>query len=106
MARRALDLGFYISLAGIVTFPTAEELREVARIVPADRLLIETDARTWRRFRTAASATSRRYVVRVARGRRRRCAAIGDGRRWPRQLTQNFDALFGPTVLSINGLAR
>ena len=44
MARRALDAGFYLSLAGIVTFPRAEELREVARLVPVDRLLIETDS--------------------------------------------------------------
>jgi TatD DNase family protein len=43
-ARRALEIGFYISLAGIVTFPRAEALREVARFVPADRLLVETDA--------------------------------------------------------------
>ena len=44
MARRALDLGFHISLAGIVTFPKALELQEVARAVPLDRLLIETDS--------------------------------------------------------------
>ena len=44
MARRALDAGFYISLAGIVTFPRAAELREVARMVPLDRLLVETDS--------------------------------------------------------------
>jgi TatD DNase family protein len=44
MARRALDTGFHISLAGIVTFPRALELHEVARIVPLDRLLIETDS--------------------------------------------------------------
>ncbi|WP_349617865.1 TatD family hydrolase [Azotobacter salinestris] len=44
MARAALDLGFYISLSGIVTFRNAEALREVARRVPADRLLVETDA--------------------------------------------------------------
>lgn len=43
-ARRALDLGLYISLAGIVTFPRAQALREVAAFVPADRLLLETDA--------------------------------------------------------------
>jgi len=42
-ARRALDLGFYISFSGIVTFRTADALREVARKVPTDRLLIETD---------------------------------------------------------------
>lgn len=44
MARATLDLGFYISLSGIVTFRNAEALREVARRVPADRLLVETDA--------------------------------------------------------------
>lgn len=43
-ARRALDLGFFISLSGIVTFPKAGPLREVAAFVPADRLLAETDA--------------------------------------------------------------
>lgn len=44
MARQALDLGFYISFSGIVTFRNAEELREVARQVPRDRILIETDS--------------------------------------------------------------
>lgn len=43
-ARRALDLGFHLSLAGILTFPKATELKEVAAFVPADRLLIETDS--------------------------------------------------------------
>ncbi|MFP4639223.1 MAG: TatD family hydrolase [Guyparkeria sp.] len=43
-ARRALDLGFYISFSGIVTFKSAAELREVAQKVPADRLLVETDS--------------------------------------------------------------
>jgi len=44
MARRALDIGFHLSLAGIVTFPRALELKEVARMLPLDRLLIETDS--------------------------------------------------------------
>lgn len=44
MARRVLDSGFYISLAGIVSFPKALELKEVAKMVPLDRLLIETDS--------------------------------------------------------------
>ncbi len=43
-ARCLLDLGFYISFSGIVTFKKAEELRAVAKIVPADRILVETDA--------------------------------------------------------------
>lgn len=43
-ARQALDMGFYISFSGIVTFRNAEALREIARRVPADRLLVETDS--------------------------------------------------------------
>lgn len=44
VASAALDLGFYISFSGIVTFRNAKDLQEVARRVPLDRLLIETDA--------------------------------------------------------------
>ena len=43
-AKRALDLGFYISLSGIVTFKNARELQEVAKKLPLDRILIETDS--------------------------------------------------------------
>ncbi len=44
VARAALDLGYYISFSGIVTFKSAQELREVAAFVPMDRMLIETDS--------------------------------------------------------------
>ncbi len=44
VARAALDLGFYISFSGILTFKTAADLREVAQFVPMDRILIETDS--------------------------------------------------------------
>jgi TatD DNase family protein len=44
LARRALALGFFISFSGIVAFPRAEGIQEVARTVPEDRLLVETDA--------------------------------------------------------------
>lgn len=44
VAQAALELGFYISFSGIVTFKNAKALKEVARKVPFDRLLIETDA--------------------------------------------------------------
>lgn len=43
-AQAALDLNFYVSFSGIVTFKNAAELRAVAKLIPADRLLIETDA--------------------------------------------------------------
>ncbi len=44
LARRALAVGFYISFSGILTFKKADEIREVARFAPADRILVETDA--------------------------------------------------------------
>lgn len=44
VARAALDLGFYISFSGIVTFKNAEDLRQVARQLPSDRILVETDS--------------------------------------------------------------
>ena len=43
-AKRALDIGFYISLSGIVTFKSAKTLQEVAKKLPLDRILIETDS--------------------------------------------------------------
>lgn len=44
LAKAALDLGFYISFSGIITFKKAEDLREVAGFVPMDRILVETDS--------------------------------------------------------------
>jgi len=43
MAQRAMELDFYISFSGIVTFKSAQVLQEVARKIPADRMLVETD---------------------------------------------------------------
>lgn len=44
LAERALDIGFYISLSGIVTFKNAQDLRDIAKDVPTDRILVETDS--------------------------------------------------------------
>jgi len=44
VARAALDLGFMVSFSGILTFRNAEALRDVARFVPLERCLIETDS--------------------------------------------------------------
>jgi len=43
MARQAIDLGFYVSFAGNLTFKKADDLHDIARVLPLDRLLIETD---------------------------------------------------------------
>ena len=44
LARKALDLGLYISISGIVTFKNARDLQDTARTIPQDRLLVETDS--------------------------------------------------------------
>jgi TatD DNase family protein len=66
MAQRALDLGFHISLAGIVTFPRALELHQVAQIVPLDRLLIETDSPFLAPVPHRGKRNEPAHVVRVA----------------------------------------
>jgi len=66
MARQCLDLGFHLSLAGIVTFPRALELKEVARLVPLDRLLIETDSPYLAPVPHRGKRNEPAYVVRTA----------------------------------------
>lgn len=65
-ARQALDLGFYISFSGVVTFKAADELREVARRVPLDRLLIETDSPYLAPVPHRGRSNEPRYVAAVA----------------------------------------
>ena len=94
MAQRALDIGFHISLAGIVTFPRALELKEVAKMVPIERLLIETDSP----FLAPAPFRGKRnepaHVVRVAETiAELRGAAPDDIGRAARA---NFEKLFKP----------
>jgi len=43
-ARQALDLGFYLSFSGVVTYPKATDVHESAKLAPVDRILVETDA--------------------------------------------------------------
>ena len=66
LARAGVELGGYVSFSGILTFPKSEELREIARSIPMDRLLVETDApylapKRWRGKRNEPS-----YVVNTA----------------------------------------
>jgi len=94
MARRALDIGFHLSLAGIVSFPKAVELQEVARMVPIDRLLIETDSPFLAPVPHRGKRNEPAYVARVAEviGELRGvpAAAIGEATR------NNFNRLFNP----------
>ena len=92
-ASRAIALGFWISLAGIVTFPKAEALRDVARAVPLDRLLIETDAPFLAPVPFRGKRNEPAFVARtlemVASLRRMDVNGLAT------QLAMNFDALLG-----------
>jgi len=97
-ARRALDLGFFLSLAGILTFPKASDLKEVAAFCPEDRLLIETDSPFLAPVPHRGKRNEPALVARVVD----QLAVI---RGWTRETaiertTANFTALFGPNPLS------
>lgn len=66
MAQQAMELGFYISFSGIVTFKNAEELRDVASKVPLNRMLIETDSPYLAPTPYRGKPNEPRYVGRVA----------------------------------------
>ena len=67
LAQQALELGFMISFSGILTFKKAEELREVAKQVPLNRLLIETDCPYLTPIPYRGKRNEPAYVVEVAR---------------------------------------
>lgn len=94
MARRALEIGFYLSFAGIVTFPRADELREAARTVPADRLLVETDSPYLAPVPFRGKRNEPAYVVRVAQSLAETRGE--DPAVLAKQTSDNFVALFGP----------
>ena len=96
VARAALDLGFYISLSGILTFKTAHELREVAKFVPDDRLLIETDSPYLAPVPFRGKTNSPAYVPYVAQLLAELRGATPDD--VGRLTSQNFNALFKKVV--------
>lgn len=97
-AKAALDLGYYISISGIVTFNKALELKEVAKRVPLDRLLIETDAPylapTPNRGKPNEPAYLPDTAAHIAELRGMSVMDLG------RATTENFQRLFGLRSLS------
>jgi TatD DNase family protein len=94
LARAGLDLGFYISLAGIITFPKAAELRDTVRAVPIDRLLTETDSPFLAPVPHRGKRNEPAHVVRVV-------AALAelyqmDAGELGKRTAANFHALFQP----------
>ena len=93
LAQRAIEIGFMISFSGIVTFKKAEELREVAKQVPLDRLLIETDCPYLTPIPYRGKRNEPAYVVEVAR-----CLAGLHGvelEEMGRITSENFNRFFG-----------
>lgn len=92
VAKGALDQGFYISFSGIITFRSAEALREVARQVPLDRMLVETDspylAPVPYRGKTNQPAYVRQVAEEIARLHRTTVEEVG------RITSENFFRLF------------
>jgi len=92
LAERALELGFMISFSGILTFKTAEDLRNTARLVPLDHLLIETDCPYLAPIPYRGKRNEPAYVVEVAK-----CLADLHGtdvEDIAKRTTQNFGSLF------------
>jgi TatD DNase family protein len=94
LARAALDLGFYISLAGIITFPKAGELRETIRAVPVDRLLTETDSPFLAPVPHRGRRNEPAHVVRVVETLAGLYQLSVD--EMARRTTENFHTLFEP----------
>ena len=98
MAKAALDLGYYISISGIVTFKNAGNVRTVARAVPEDRLLVETDS-PWlapvphrgRKNEPAYVTATANYLAELRGVTPERLAEY---------TTQNFERLFGVSLNS------
>ncbi|MDP1936427.1 MAG: TatD family hydrolase [Hylemonella sp.] len=95
VARAALDLGFYISFSGILTFKSAQDLREVAAFVPMERILIETDSPYLAPVPYRGKTNNPSYVPYVAQ----QIAAL---KQCPVEVvaevtSRNFDALFRPS---------
>ncbi|MGC9964001.1 MAG: TatD family hydrolase [Syntrophobacteraceae bacterium] len=93
VARRCLDLGLYLSIPGVVTFPKAESLQDVVRRAPLDRLLVETDspylAPVPHRGRTNEPAFVLHTATKIAECRKEALDKVAA------QTTQNARAVFG-----------
>jgi TatD DNase family protein len=95
-ATAALDLGFYLGFSGPVTFKKADELREIVSKVPADRILVETDAPFLAPQKYRGKRNEPAYVTLIAE----RIASIRgvDFQKIARQTTENAIRLFGTAL--------
>ena len=92
VAKAALDLGFYISFSGILTFKSAQSIRDVAAKVPLDRLLIETDSPYLAPVPYRGKTNNPSYVPYVAQQLAQLCGVTTD--EIARLTSRNFEQLF------------
>ena len=92
-ARQCLDMGFYLSFAGVVTFPKAVRVQQAARLAPADRLLVETDAPYLAPVPVRGRRNEPAYVVHTARRLAELRGEGADG--LAAAVVSNFRRLFG-----------
>ena len=102
VARAALDLGFMVSFSGIVTFRNAEDLRDVARFVPLERCLIETDSPYLAPVPHRGKVNNPSFVPHVA-------AAVAQLKGLPveevaQATSANFERLFGVPAVSASAV--
>jgi TatD DNase family protein len=92
-AEQCLDLGFYLAFGGVSTFPKAAEVRASARVVPTDRLLLETDAPYLAPVPFRGKRNEPSYVAHTAKA----IAEVrgADPEELAAQTTANFIKLFG-----------
>ena len=100
-AARALETGFHLSVPGIATFPKSEALREAARIVPAERLLIETDSPYLAPIPFRGKRNEPAYVMKTLEVVAHVRGAAGDV--LGAQLVRNFDELFSTHASTAEG---
>ncbi len=103
-ARQCLDLGFYLAFGGVTTFPKSSDIREAARIVPLDRLLLETDAPYLAPVPHRGKRNEPAFVAYTAR-------VIAECRAMPVEdlasaTTRNFEKIFCLDVVLKNDSAR
>jgi TatD DNase family protein len=95
LARRALAIGLYVSFSGILTFKKSDALREIARTVPLDRLLVETDAPYLAPGKFRGKRNEPAYVAETAR-ELARVKGVSEGE-IARATTENFFRLYAKT---------
>jgi TatD DNase family protein len=99
-ALECMELGFYLAFGGVTTFPKASGIRDTARIVPADRLLLETDSPYLAPVPYRGKRNEPAFVVHTAR-------TIADVRgisldELAEQTTANFERVFAPVARQIH----